>query len=252
MFLYTPQQNVVSKRRKCTLKEMANCMIQSTGLRIYYWVKSINYENYIVNNTPTKNLKNITLKEAWHKINPNVRHFLVFGSVAWAHILDEKRKELWPKREKCIFVGYCEDLKGCVLIQSHSNETKVRRYLKFDEIVLAYEPDLGFVPSFVYNPYLTFVPYSIPILVSSLDNENEDENHFFILTFLQMIPLNMNPKHCHCFLDGFVQHEKHLVILLVILQINIRHICSSRNPPHFWIKFQRLNIQTHLHNLLSI
>jgi hypothetical protein len=65
---------------------------------------TINCENYIVNHTPTKDLKNITLEEAWKKIKPYVIHFHVFGSVAWSHILDEKRKALQPKSEKCIFV----------------------------------------------------------------------------------------------------------------------------------------------------
>jgi hypothetical protein len=67
-------------------------MIQSKGLNLKYWVEAINYENYIVNRTPTKALKNITLEESWTKIKPDVSHFHVFGSIAWAHILDEKRK----------------------------------------------------------------------------------------------------------------------------------------------------------------
>jgi transposase InsO family protein len=56
---YTPQQNGVAKRNNRTLKEMTSCMIQSHGLRIKYWEEAINYENYIVNHTPTKALKNI-------------------------------------------------------------------------------------------------------------------------------------------------------------------------------------------------
>jgi hypothetical protein len=90
---------------------MTNCVIQSKGLSLNYWVEAINYANYIVNHTPKKALKNITLKEAWNKIKPDVSHFFIFGSVAWAHILDEKRKDLQPKSEKCIFVGYFEDFK---------------------------------------------------------------------------------------------------------------------------------------------
>jgi hypothetical protein len=59
---YTPQQNGVAERKNRTLKEMDNCMIQSKGLGLKYWEESINYENYIVNRTPIKALKNITLK----------------------------------------------------------------------------------------------------------------------------------------------------------------------------------------------
>ena len=79
-------------------------MIQSKELSLQYWAEAINCANYIVNPTPTKVLQCITLEEAWSKIKPYVSHFPVFGSEAWAHIPDEKRKELHPQSEKCIFV----------------------------------------------------------------------------------------------------------------------------------------------------
>ena len=72
---YTPQQNGVVERKNCTLKEMANCMIQSKGLSLKYWVEEINCENYIVNRTLTKALKNITEEEAWTKLKLDVSHF---------------------------------------------------------------------------------------------------------------------------------------------------------------------------------
>jgi hypothetical protein len=59
---YTPQQNGVAEIKNHTLKEMVNCMIQSKGLSLKYWEEEINYGNYIVNHTPTKYLKNTTLK----------------------------------------------------------------------------------------------------------------------------------------------------------------------------------------------
>jgi hypothetical protein len=58
-----------------------------------------------VNHTPTNDLKNITLEETWTNIKPDVSHFCVFGSIAWTHILDEKRKAFQPKSENLIFVG---------------------------------------------------------------------------------------------------------------------------------------------------
>jgi hypothetical protein len=183
---YTLEQNGVSERKKHTLKEMSNFMIQSKGLSLKYWAKAINYENYIVNCTPTKALKNLTPEEAWTKIKPGVSHLCVFGSIAWAHIPNEKRKALQPKSEKCIFVGYSEDVKGYRLLQTHCNEIIIRRDVKFDENILACKPNSMFVPSLAsepnsevvpssaYDPSSTFVPSSI--LVSSSDDDNEDEN----------------------------------------------------------------------------
>jgi hypothetical protein len=173
---YTSQQNGVAERKNRTLKEMANCMIQSKCLSLKYWVEAINCENYIVNYTPTKALKNITLEEAWTKIKLDLSHFRVFGSIAWAHIPNEKRKALQHKSEKCIFFGYSEDVKGYRLIQPHFNEIIIRRDVKFDENILACKPNSTIVPSSACESSSTFVPYSIPILVSSSDDDNEDEN----------------------------------------------------------------------------
>jgi hypothetical protein len=121
-------------------------------------------------------LKFITLEEAWTKIKPDVSHFSVFGSTSWAHILDEKRKALQPKSEKCIFVCYSEDVKGYRLLQPHCNEIIIRRDVKFDENLLACEPNSMIVPSSACDPSSTFVPSSVPILVSSSDDDSEDEN----------------------------------------------------------------------------
>jgi hypothetical protein len=94
---YTPHQNGVVERKNHILKEMTNCMIQSKGLSPHFLVEAVDCVNYIVNNTATKDLKNITLKEAWSKTKPDVSHFRVFGSATWAHILGEKRRALQPK-----------------------------------------------------------------------------------------------------------------------------------------------------------
>jgi hypothetical protein len=174
--LYTPQQNGVAERKNCTLKEMTNCIIQSKGLSLKYWVEAINSANYIVNRTPTKALKNITPEEALTKIKPNVSHLRIFGNIAWAHIPDEKRKALQPKNEKCIFVGYSEDVKGYRLLQPDCNEIIIRRDVKFDENLLACKPNSAIVPSLAYEPSSAFVPSFVPILVSSSDYDNEDEN----------------------------------------------------------------------------
>ena len=47
---------------------MVNCMFQSKGLSLCFWEEAINCANYIVNHTPIKVLKIITLEEAWRSI----------------------------------------------------------------------------------------------------------------------------------------------------------------------------------------
>jgi len=142
-------------------------MIQSKGLSLNFFAEEIHYENYIVNRTPTKVLKNITPEEAWSSIKPNVSHFFVFGSEAWAHIPDEKPKSLELKSEKCIFVGYFEDVKGYRLLQPKSKNVIIRRDVKFVGNISAYEPSSMDVP-----------PLSIPSnsenIPSSYDDSEDD------------------------------------------------------------------------------
>jgi hypothetical protein len=96
-------------------------------------------------------------------------------------------KALQDKSEKCIFVGYFEDVKGYKLLQPHSNEFIILRDdefiilrdVKLDENILVYETNSMYVPSLAYKSSLTFVSYSVLILVSSYsssDDDNEDEN----------------------------------------------------------------------------
>jgi hypothetical protein len=77
---------------------------------------------------------------------------------------------------KCIFVGYSEHVKGYRLIQPHCNEIIIRRDVKFDENLLACEPISTIVPSSACDPSSVFVSSSVPILVSSSDDDSEDEN----------------------------------------------------------------------------
>ena len=87
-----------------------------------------------------------------------------------------------PKSEKCIFVGCSEDVKGYILIHPHSHDIIIRRDIKFDENLLACEPNLADVPSLACDPDSTIVPSSsysnfldrFPTPV--FDEDSEDEN----------------------------------------------------------------------------
>ena len=126
-------------------------------------------------------LKNITPEEAWSSIKPDVSHFRVFGSEAWAHIPDEKHKALEPKSEKCIFVGYFEDVKGYRLLQPNYKEIIIRRDVQFNKNILACEPNSAYVPSSACEPDLAVVPSSYSLLNNtpsdiSSDIESDDEH----------------------------------------------------------------------------
>jgi transposase InsO family protein len=77
---YTPQQNGVAERKNRSLKEMANCMLQSKSLAPKLWDEAINCAAYIQNCIPHKALKGTTPFECWIRKKPKVSHFRIFGS----------------------------------------------------------------------------------------------------------------------------------------------------------------------------
>ena len=86
-------------------------MMETKNLSNEYWVEAATTTVYIMNRCPTKSVKNKIPKEAWTCMNHSVSHLKVFGCVTYAHVLDELRKKLDKKGQKCIFVGYSEDTK---------------------------------------------------------------------------------------------------------------------------------------------
>ena len=127
----------------------------------------------------------------------------MFGSEAWAHVPDEKRKALQPKIEKCIFVGYSEDVKGYRLLQPHSHDIIIRRDVKFDENLLACEPNLAGVPSLDCEPDSAIVPSSYFSSSSNFldrfpnpvfDHDSEDENPPSPAHVPPVVPTPMPPR----------------------------------------------------------
>jgi hypothetical protein len=89
---YTPQQNGVAKRKNRSLKEMTSCMLHARSLPSKLWAEALNCVAYIQNRAPHRCVEDRTPFEAWTSDKPDVTHFRIFGSRAWAHIPSEKRK----------------------------------------------------------------------------------------------------------------------------------------------------------------
>jgi len=72
-------------------------------------------------------------EEAWSGRKQGVTHMKVFGCVAYAHILDQLRKNLDNNGEKCIFIGYSEESKAYRLYIPSTKKFFVSRYVQFIE-----------------------------------------------------------------------------------------------------------------------
>jgi hypothetical protein len=130
---YTPHQNGVVERKNKSLKEMTSCMWHARSLPSKLWVEALNCVAYIRNRAPHRSIEDMTPFEAWTSDKPNVTHFRIFGSRAWAHIPSENRKALDPKSTLCIFVGYPYDVKGYRLIDPSTNRLIIECNVQFEE-----------------------------------------------------------------------------------------------------------------------
>ena len=108
-------------------------MMEDKNFPPKFWAEALNYASYIQNRVPHKQLYGMTLFESWSGHNPNVTHFKIFGSQAWAKIPTEKRKALQPQRQECLFVGYSKDSKGYKLINLITNKVFIESSVQFQE-----------------------------------------------------------------------------------------------------------------------
>jgi hypothetical protein len=115
------------------------------------WVEVLNCETYIQNIYPHIYVKDNTPYEAWSGLKPEVTHFYIFGSRAWARIPSEKRKELDPQSPECIFVGYPDSVKGYRLIDISSNRLIIECSVQFKESV-SHVPQQPHANTFVLPP----------------------------------------------------------------------------------------------------
>ena len=67
-------------------------MMEAKNLSPKYWAEAIKYETYIQNRVPHKYLDGMTPFEAWSGNKPDVTHFRIFGSKAWARIPTDKKE----------------------------------------------------------------------------------------------------------------------------------------------------------------
>jgi len=91
---------------------MARSILQSKNLHNIYCVVAVRKIVYNLNWSLTSSLEGITPYEAWYDNKPNIKHFRVFGCIAYAHIHDENRRKLDPNSEGYIFLSYCKQTKA--------------------------------------------------------------------------------------------------------------------------------------------
>ena len=130
---YTPQQNGVAERKNRTILDMVRSMIKTKNMPKEFWAEAVQCAVYIQNRCPHAILENKTPQELWRGHKPNVSHFKIFGSVAYAHIPDQKRTKLEDKSQKLVFIGYDEKSKAYKLYNPLEKKLVVSRDVEVNE-----------------------------------------------------------------------------------------------------------------------
>ena len=131
---YSTEQNGVAERLNHTLMESARSMMCFAGLPDSYWGEAVVTAAYIRNRVPTRAFREkVSPYERWYGHIPDLKHFKVFGYVAYAHIPDSQRDKLNKKAEKIRFVGYSTRSKGYRLLNEKTTKIKISRDVIFNE-----------------------------------------------------------------------------------------------------------------------
>ncbi|CAJ2671832.1 unnamed protein product [Trifolium pratense] len=130
---YTPQQNGVSERKNRTIMNMVRCMLSDKSVPKKFWPESVKWAVYVLNRSPTLSVKDTTPEEAWSGMKPSVKHFKVFGCLAFVHVPDAQRKKLDDKSIKCVHLGVSEESKAYKLYNPADKKIIVSRDVVFDE-----------------------------------------------------------------------------------------------------------------------
>uniref|UniRef100_A0A803P6H4 Uncharacterized protein n=1 Tax=Cannabis sativa TaxID=3483 RepID=A0A803P6H4_CANSA len=126
-------KNGVCERKNCAIINMVRSLLLRSGLPKDFWPEAVNWNIHILNKSPTFAVKNMTLEEAWSGRRPAVDHFRIIGSVAYAHIPDEKGKKLDDKEKKCIFLGVSDQSIAYKLYNPNTKKIIISRNVIFDE-----------------------------------------------------------------------------------------------------------------------
>ena len=79
---------------------------------MFLWVEESRTIVYVQNRFPHKIVKNMTPKEAFTGVKPEIGHLWIFGCPVYIHVPMEKKTKLDPSGKKETLVGYNESSKA--------------------------------------------------------------------------------------------------------------------------------------------
>ena len=129
----SPQQNGVAERLNRTVMNMVRSMLAVYKMPQRFWAEALNTAVYLRNRSPTTAVEGKTPFESLTGKKPKVGHLRIFGCAAYRHVMDDERRKLDTKTEKCVFLGYSENRKGYRLFDTRRQKVIHSRDVVFDE-----------------------------------------------------------------------------------------------------------------------
>lgn len=130
---YSPAQNGIAERMNRTLVETARALLHEAGLPPVFWAEAVNTAAYVRNRCSKRLLNGKVPEEIYSQRYQSVRHFKVFGCLAYAWIPAKHRGKLDGKSRAVIFLGYSQNRKAYRLYDPATNEFIASRDVKFLE-----------------------------------------------------------------------------------------------------------------------
>ena len=144
---YSPQQNGVSERENRTLMEAIRSMLHGKSLPLNLWGEAAQTAAHVLNHIATRVHHFKSPFELWTGRVPDVAHFRIFGSVAYAHIPSQLRKKLDPKSIRTIVVGYSPFSRAYRLWCPSKRRILISRDVSFAEDPFSLESADGLPPA---------------------------------------------------------------------------------------------------------
>jgi hypothetical protein len=114
-----------------TLMEKERSMLSGVKLGQEFWAEAMGTTCYLVNQSPSLALDDITPHEVWNGKKPSLEHLRVFGCDSYVYVPKENRSKLDNKDENCIFIGYKHGVKGYNLWNTETKKTVYSRDVVF-------------------------------------------------------------------------------------------------------------------------
>lgn len=131
--VYSPEQNGVAESYNRVAAEGIRSMLADSGLNSNFWAEALHCFVHVKNRSEHKLLKGKTPFELFYGYKPSVKHFKIFGSLAYVHIPKVQRNKLQPKAKIGIVTGYAVNTKGYRVYLPKERKTIETIHVKIDE-----------------------------------------------------------------------------------------------------------------------